>query len=498
MKRRSPTTITSDSPTTTPILTNGPDSEVTVNQAKRIKQDLAQEDEIIGGCIMKQPTTNHHLPSTLPGSGGDNGTASITADKADVSTSSSGKSDNHLTSPTANPFTREGKVELRLLLPTKHAGAVIGKGGEVIKGLRLRYNAMINIPDKKMPERVLTIISEPDQLMLIFNEILPKIIEEQKHAEDHEMRIIVHQSHAGAVIGRAGSKIKELREKSNAALKVFSDLCPNSTDRVIQVTGNQEKISTAVGLICEYVRTLSIKGQAYNYDAMNYNGANFNAYGGYPGPLAGRGGTNMHHHFPGPPPQHQNNRGGPHMNRGGDNRPPYFEYNRHQQMQGGGPPMYNVRRSENSFSGPPPGFNSGPRHQSQQQQNPINSVDLARQQQPTIQQGGSVNNYANNSGEQITTSQVSVPSNLGGAIIGKGGEKIKQIRNQSGARIDVEPSQGNNQPERIITISGTYSQIQMAQYLLQNCLASAKSIEAGPNSGTGNKKQYFGNAPQRY
>ena len=35
-----------------------------------------------------------------------------------------------------------------------------------------------------------------------------------------ELRLLVHQSHAGALIGRGGSKIKELREKSGSNIKV--------------------------------------------------------------------------------------------------------------------------------------------------------------------------------------------------------------------------------------------------------------------------------------
>lgn len=33
--------------------------------------------------------------------------------------------------------------------------------------------------------------------------------------------MIVHQSHAGALIGRAGTKIKELREATRANIKVI-------------------------------------------------------------------------------------------------------------------------------------------------------------------------------------------------------------------------------------------------------------------------------------
>lgn len=55
---------------------------------------------------------------------------------------------------------------------------------------------------------------------------------------------------------------------------------------------------------------------------------------------------------------------------------------------------------------------------------------------------------------------------LAGAIIGKGGARIRKIRGDSGASITIdEPRPGSS--ERIITISGTSNQIWKAQYLLQ-------------------------------
>lgn len=55
---------------------------------------------------------------------------------------------------------------------------------------------------------------------------------------------------------------------------------------------------------------------------------------------------------------------------------------------------------------------------------------------------------------------------LAGAIIGKGGLRIRKIRMDSGAGITIdEPLPGSN--DRIITITGNPNQIQMAQYLLQ-------------------------------
>ena len=50
--------------------------------------------------------------------------------------------------------------------------------------------------------------------------------------------------------------------------------------------------------------------------------------------------------------------------------------------------------------------------------------------------------------------QVTIPNELGGTIIGKGGERINRIRQQSGARIEIAPSLGSE--DRVITIIGMF------------------------------------------
>lgn len=55
---------------------------------------------------------------------------------------------------------------------------------------------------------------------------------------------------------------------------------------------------------------------------------------------------------------------------------------------------------------------------------------------------------------------------VAGAIIGKGGQRIRKIRRDSSATINIEEaSQGTN--DRIITITGSLNQAQMGQYLMQ-------------------------------
>lgn len=55
---------------------------------------------------------------------------------------------------------------------------------------------------------------------------------------------------------------------------------------------------------------------------------------------------------------------------------------------------------------------------------------------------------------------------LAGAIIGKGGGRIRRIRSESNAFIQIDEALPGS-TDRIITITGTPKQIQAAQYMLQ-------------------------------
>jgi heterogeneous nuclear ribonucleoprotein K len=58
--------------------------------------------------------------------------------------------------------------------------------------------------------------------------------------------MLVHQSQVGGIIGKAGYKIKEIRDASGANIKVFQTCAPQSTERVVSVTGSADQIVSAV------------------------------------------------------------------------------------------------------------------------------------------------------------------------------------------------------------------------------------------------------------
>jgi len=80
--------------------------------------------------------------------------------------------------------------------------------------------------------------------------------------------------------------------------------------------------------------------------------------------------------------------------------------------------------------------------------------------------GGNYNQSLMAGGELNTTTQVTIPKDAAGAIIGKGGLRIRRIRQESGCNISIEDSKPGSE-DRIITITGNEHQIKHAQYLLQ-------------------------------
>lgn len=86
------------------------------------------------------------------------------------------------------------------------------------------------------------------------------------------------------------------------------------------------------------------------------------------------------------------------------------------------------------------------------------------------------------------TTQVTIPKEFGGAIIGRGGERIRNIRQQSGADVKMaEPAEGST--DRLITLTGNSQQIQHAQYLMQQCVREHGDPQQQRNGAGGGAPQ---------
>jgi len=76
---------------------------------------------------------------------------------------------------------------------------------------------------------------------------------------------------------------------------------------------------------------------------------------------------------------------------------------------------------------------------------------------------------------QSLTQQIFIPNDMVGAIIGKGGAKINEIRQLSGSVIKINEPQDNSN-ERLVTITGTQECNQMALYMLYSRLGKSHGL----------------------
>lgn len=77
-------------------------------------------------------------------------------------------------------------------------------------------------------------------------------------------------------------------------------------------------------------------------------------------------------------------------------------------------------------------------------------------------------------GEEIRTQNISIPSDMVGCIIGRGGSKISEIRKRSGARISIAKAAHDNSNERMFTIMGSHAANEKALFLLYENLENEK------------------------
>lgn len=77
-------------------------------------------------------------------------------------------------------------------------------------------------------------------------------------------------------------------------------------------------------------------------------------------------------------------------------------------------------------------------------------------------------------GEEVQTQNISIPADMVGCIIGRGGSKISEIRKSSGARISIAKAPHDESGERMFTIMGSAAANEKALYLLYENLEAEK------------------------
>lgn len=254
----------------------------------------------------------------------------------------------------------------------------------------------------------------------------------------------------GSIIGKGGQRIREIQDASGARLNASDSCLPMSSERSLVVMG----VADAVHIATYYVASTLLEQLK-----ERFGGPAASAYATRSGGPAGAvpGGMQVIPYNP-QPAAGQYGRGD-HYSRRHDART-------HQMAPGPYPQQYHTP----------------PAHAMPVQQYGAQPAAAygAAPQMPPHSGAPHVGGPAGPQGQPMApgpagalTQQIFIPNDMVGAIIGKGGSKINEIRQLSGSVIKINEPQDNSN-ERLVTITGTEECNRMALYLLYQRLGETK------------------------
>ncbi|XP_078008466.1 poly(rC)-binding protein 4 isoform X2 [Phascolarctos cinereus] len=165
-------------------------------------------------------------------------------------------------------------LTLRMIMHGKEVGSIIGKKGETVKRIREQSSARITISEGSCPERITTITGSTGAVFHAVSMIAFKLDEDLCAGPPNggsiskppvTLRLVIPASQCGSLIGKAGAKIKEIRETTGAQVQVAGDLLPNSTERAVTVSGVPDAIILCVRQICAVILESPPKGATIPY-----------------------------------------------------------------------------------------------------------------------------------------------------------------------------------------------------------------------------------------
>lgn len=270
-----------------------------------------------------------------------------------------------------------GQVQIRLLILGQDCGLIIGRGGENMSRLRKEHQADVQIPPSRTVVRVFTTSGSQYNCIAVVKDVLQNL-SKAPYSVGHqdvalEFNLLIESDLVGHIVGKSGSKVREIREETNAKIKVYPDCLPNSNERVVAIGADDPDHAEKI-LLCifNFVQNFPRKAMPLYYNPENANP------------------NNASDAFP-------------------------------------------IPRIESSS------------RQDNSKHDHLNFLQAK------------------------TEAKITVSNDMCGAIIGKGGATIRQIRETSGAKITFD----EESEVRVITLSGTQQQVQYAEKLLTEACAKS-------------------------
>jgi len=194
---------------------------------------------------------------------------------------------------------RNDKV-IKMLCPFYSAGAIIGKGGEAISGIKSDTGANIKVSKNeerfpKTDERVISISGELEAMQKVVAFVQDKIRTDKppphvkkfdstkNDARKAVCKLVVPSNSIGRIIGKAGANINKLKDEYHVKIETMKkdDAIYGLNEGIVSVEGSDE--GNVDACIAEIVRDVyeDEKGHMeYNIDYSQFGSSRGGGYGG--------------------------------------------------------------------------------------------------------------------------------------------------------------------------------------------------------------------------
>jgi len=341
-------------------------------------------------------------------------------------------------------------VTIRLLFKGNQVGTIIGRKGSKITQIREESACEIKVKGNDQDiERTVSVHGSPSgvtRALLKIAEFVEADLNDGLTGRTTKIPVtlymIVPTSQCGSIIGKSGYRIREIREKTGCNVKIANDLLPNSTEKLITLYGEPRVIEGCVDAICQVMIEEAPRGKCTPYTPATYG----------PSPVFGMEGMPRNQQFNQTNPFYST----PHLSRNANNNIQHYSQhhtaNQNPQWNPPHPHMHMqsfTRQPMHPFGfGIPP---SDPRFHQVDTSTDHFKIKLAQSPNPD----GSV--------------EIRVDKDKMGAIIGRGGSRITEIRHRSTQEIKIHEQEENSQNRRI-TVSGSKELIDRAILYLHVCV----------------------------
>ncbi|MEE6505494.1 hypothetical protein FKM82_005543 [Ascaphus truei] len=338
-------------------------------------------------------------------------------------------------------------------VPDKMVGFIIGRGGEQISRIQTESGCKIQIaPDSGgMPERPCVLTGTPesiDQAKRLLGQIVDRCRNGPGFHNDIDgnstiQEILIPASKVGLVIGKGGETIKQLQERTGVKMIMIQDgPLPTGADKPLRITGDHFKVQQARELVLEIIREkdqADFRGVRSDFSSRMGGGSVEVSVPRFAvGIIIGRNGEMIK--------KIQNDAGVRIQFKPDDGISP----ERVAQVMGLPDRCQHAAHIINELI------------LTAQERDGFGSLAIARGRGRSR---GDWNIGTPGGMQEIT---YTVPADKCGLVIGKGGENIKSINQQSGAHVELQrnPPPNTDPSVRIFTIRGVPQQIELARHLI--------------------------------